>query len=339
MLVMGIFAIFPLLMGREVLLATDRLRSRPLAGWSRVFAWALVVLSPELWHTVMLYGHIEIPIMLWLTLAAVRALVNRHALLAGVLLGLALLTRSMAVLYLLPLVLVLLARRRWLDGARVALIAGSVAGLGLLPFWLVDRSDTLYSLVTFRTNLIVGGGSIWGLLLGTPLQGIGLRYDSIVTVGAATILTLITLRMRPDLDVTSRDIYLLLALSGLCFPFFIKTLWPYYFLDPYVWFAGWWLAGGRVLPGRQGWMIWLAGLLLPASAVGAAQIAEQGVSVSVNGVWLSQWSAVVCGALFFMLTAAAVLLWCGGRCRLLRRLYDDAEATVEYNTAESAPRS
>lgn len=337
MLVMGAFAVFPLLMAREALLASDRLRARPLAGWPRVFAWGLIILSPELWHTVLLYGHIEIPIMLWLTLLAIRALVSERIVLAGALLGLALLTRSMSVLYLMPLVAVLLAHRRWLAAVRVSAVAGLVTALGLLPFWLADRNDLIYSLFTFRSGLIVGGGSIWGLFLGTPLEAVGLRYDAVLAIVVALALTIITLTIRPDLRFSSRDIYLLLALTGLCFPFFIKTLWPYYFLDPYVWFAVWWITGDRLLPDLRGLILRVTGLALPLAAVATAQIAEQGLSVSVRGVWLPGWSAAVCAALFIMMTTCATILW-AGEARLASWLTRHPRAQrVDYNTNGNAP--
>src|SRR5262249_20749416 len=107
----AVFSVFSLLLGREALLAVDRLLGFPPRGIWRLLAYAVFIFSPELWHTVLGYGHIEHPIMMWLVLAGIRALVERHAGRGGALLGLALLARSTTLLYLLPLVLVLLARR------------------------------------------------------------------------------------------------------------------------------------------------------------------------------------------------------------------------------------
>ena len=83
-LVMGAFAVFPLLLAREALLALDRLLSAPLVGAWRLLAYAILIFSPELWHSVLLYGHIEQPMMIWLTLWSVRALVERRFVFAGV---------------------------------------------------------------------------------------------------------------------------------------------------------------------------------------------------------------------------------------------------------------
>jgi hypothetical protein len=110
MLAMAAFSAFSLMMAWEGVAAVDRLRGSPLRGVWRLLGYGLFALAPTLWHGVLLYGHIELPIMLWLTLFAVRTLTAGHPGRAGFALGLAALDRSMAVLYLLPLVVLLLAR-------------------------------------------------------------------------------------------------------------------------------------------------------------------------------------------------------------------------------------
>jgi hypothetical protein len=86
-LVMGAFAVFPLLLAREAMIALDRLLSAPLVGPWRLLAYAILIFSPELWHSVLLYGHLEQPLMIWLTLWSVRALVERRIVFAGFLIG------------------------------------------------------------------------------------------------------------------------------------------------------------------------------------------------------------------------------------------------------------
>lgn len=299
MVAMGIFAVFPLLMAREAVLAADRLLGAALTGYRRLLAYALFALTPELWHSVLLYGHIEQPIMIWLALAAVRALVNRRWALGGMLIGLAMLSRSVALLYLLALALLLLSRGRWGAGARFVGAALLTVGLGLLPFWIADRSDLTYSLLTFRTLLPVSGGSIWGLSIGTPTESFANRFDSASVIVATLASVTLVLALRRNLDVGSRDVYALLAIADLCFPLLIKTLWPYYFLDAYVFVALWWLAQARDIQapagsGRIGdWASmarWLAGLAFPLALIGAAQLAEYGLSQMVGGSWRTPWS-------------------------------------------------
>lgn len=312
MLVMAAFSLFALLMSREALVAVERFIARPLTGYQRLFVFTFFALSPELWHAVLLYGHVELPILLALMLASVRLLARRRILAAGVLLGLALLTRSMAVLYIIPLALLLLRRRRWQECALLLGVAGFVAALGFLPFWLADRADVLYSLVTFRASLPVGGGSFWELFQGTPLYSFGLMHDSLVAVALVLVVSAATLALRPDMDVSSREVYALLALCGLCFPLAIKTVWPYYFLDTYVLLGVWWLSGlGRAQ--RAGtsaaWLRWWLGAALPLASIGVALLGEYGASSAGYGIWSPLATALMTAATFALALAAALWMW------------------------------
>ena len=64
-------------------------------------AFALIALSPLSWQSMTPWYHLEQPLMLCLLLCAVAALQGRHEALAGLLAGLAMLTRTTA---LMPLV-------------------------------------------------------------------------------------------------------------------------------------------------------------------------------------------------------------------------------------------
>src|SRR5690348_2789037 len=111
--VLTIFAPFVLLMAREAVAAVDQLRDRRLTGFWRFAAYAVFALSPEVWHGMLFYGHIEQPIMLWLALWGIRQLSARRPARAGLLLGLALLTRSSALMLVLPLAALLARDREW----------------------------------------------------------------------------------------------------------------------------------------------------------------------------------------------------------------------------------
>src|SRR2546430_3253285 len=153
MLVLGTFSIFTLLMAREAVAAIDRLRGTSLAGISRLLAYGVFAASPTLWIAVLGYGHIELPMTLWLVLLAVRRLAGGRPRAAGIYFGLAMLTRSLAALPPIPLGLLLLARGRWRAMAWLAVCAALTVALGLLPFVLADPNDTIYSLVTHRGSL------------------------------------------------------------------------------------------------------------------------------------------------------------------------------------------
>jgi hypothetical protein len=245
-LVLAAFSIFTLLMAREAVKAIDRLRGARLAGLSRVVAYGVFTLSPTLLIGVLGYGHVEQPMMLWLVLFAVRSLASGRPTRAGITFGLALLTRSLAALPLIPLALVLMVRGRWRAAAWLAGSAGVIVALGLLPFLAADPKDTMYSLLTHRGNLPVSGGSIWQLVVGTPFQWVPQHADVLFVFGLAVVVSLIVIAARKDLEPSSGDIYGLLALTALALPLLAKSVWPYYFLDAYVFAAVWWL--GQAAP-------------------------------------------------------------------------------------------
>jgi hypothetical protein len=318
LLMMAAFAVFPLLVGREALLALDRLLKVPLRGLWRFAALAAFIGTPELWHSALLYGHLEQPIMLWLLLASVRMLAEGKPARGGLLMGLALLARTSALLYLLALGLTLLLRGRWRESLRFGAVAVLTTAAGLLPFFLADAKDTLYSLVTFREQLVVGGGTIWGAITNNPgVTEFALHHDSLVVVGASLVLILATLLLRRDLDVGSRDIYLLLAVADLCFPLFIKTIWPYYFLETYVLVALWWLAGADAVITARGRTRWLLTGIAPLATIGLAQLAEYVLSSPGFVTWSPEWSARVFAATLLFTAAAAIRLWAPRRRRPL----------------------
>lgn len=289
--IMAVFAVIILLLAIEAVRAVERLTGHPLSASIRVLAYALFALAPPIWHSVMFYGHVEQPLMLWLVLVGIRMLQEKRPAAAGILLGLALLTRTSALLDLMPLVVLLLWRGRWRAVAQLCSVTVATLAVVLLPFWLVDRKDLIYSLVTFRAELTVAGGNVWGALFGTPLEnaaiGIAQRYDSLVVLGVALLLCALVFTFRPDLDVGSRDLYGLLVLTTLCFALFIKTLWPYYFLEPYLFAAIWWLSGVSTAVRRSSW--WLSIVLL-AGLLGTELLGELFATLSQNGTWLASWS-------------------------------------------------
>jgi hypothetical protein len=215
------------------------------------------------------------------------------------------------------LTLLLLAERNWRNW-KAALRFGGIALLtlvvGLFPFALADWSDLVYSLVTFHGRLPIGGGSIWDLTLGTPLVSLGRHYDSEFVLGASVILSFVLLIRCPRLRLGSPDVFALLAVSGLCFPLFLKTLWPYYYLDAYMFLGVWWLAMAREIPGWSQRIVWLAGVCLPASAVLAGQLAEYGLD-SNEQVWTESWSLVMALVTVGMIALILAILWYQGRTR------------------------
>jgi hypothetical protein len=317
-LIFAVFAIFPLLLAREGLRTIARLNGKPLTGLIRYGVAALFVLSPLLWQGMLGYGHIELAIMLWLLLAGVNALADGRAGWAGALLGLALLTRSSALVYVIPLLGVTLWRRRWGQAARFVALFTVVVVAGLAPFLLVDREDTLFSLVGFRGELPVGGYSIWGMLLGTPWEAFAKHYDSVVVLGAALAVTLLAFLLRRDLDATSRDFYVLLALCSLCFAAFIKTLWPYYLFEPYVFVCVWWIASLRDAQTRWSWLMWCLAMTLPLALITGGAVTDYRISVTTYADDLRLWSRAI--SILMGAVALILLAWLAAGQRLGARL-------------------
>jgi hypothetical protein len=328
--VMAIFAIFPLLMSYEAVRAVDRLRGVPLQGKYRLFAYAIFALTPQLWHSTLLYGHIEQPIEIWLVLLSLRLLAERRAGWSGLCLGLALLVRTAAVVLCIPLVLLPLCRRRWREAAwQLGALILSVV-VGLLPFWLADRKDVLFSLLTFRGELGVGGGSIWGVFIGSPWEAFAQAHDSVVVIAAVVVICLLVYLARPALDTRSRELVALLAICAFCFPLFIKTMWPYYFLEPYVLIGVWWLAQ-PVITSRRARLLWIAGCALTVGVLGIAQLGEYGRSQSALLDWMRFWSLAVSLAIvlfILLLLALGMVPW---RRRVAPPLSGEA-APAGYNT-------
>jgi len=116
----------------------------------------------------------------------------------------------------------------------------------------------------------VGGGSIWQLLVGTPYEWIPRHADVLFVLGLAVLLSLIVIVARKDLTPSSPDMYGLLALTALTLPLLAKSVWPYYFLDAYVFGVIWWLGQADPLAfGRR-----LIGVSVPFIAVLATLLTE-----------------------------------------------------------------
>ena len=301
MLIMGAFSIFSVLMAREAVAAIDRLRGATLRGLPRLLAYGVFAASPTLVNAVLGYGHVEQPMTLWLVLLAVRLLARGRSASAGIGFGLAILTRSLASLPVIPLGLLLLVRGRW---RALVVLGGSAAltiALGLLPFLLADRSDTTYSLVTHRAQLPVGGGSFWQLVVGTPYQWLPQRWDVLFVLGLVLLLSLTVIAGRRDLEPSSPDIYGLLALTALALPLLAKSVWPYYFLDAYIFGTVWWLGQAEPLALRRR----LVAAMVPFVAVLATLLTEYEMPASAARIRLLEGVAV--GLILSVLTVALVV--------------------------------
>lgn len=269
----ALFAIFPLLIAREALRVADRWWRPPLAGWPRLLVWGMLLLAPSIWDSLIYYGHLEQSVELWLALLAVRWFTERRLALSGIFLGLALLNRTAAIFVVIPLFLLLVRDRRWLHIVLFGIALGGTLALGLGPFWLHDKQDVVYSLLTFRSQLAIGDGSFWTFFRYTKLEASVQNLDSIVGLAAAAIVSAIALwvgRVRED----EPAFYGVIALAVVWFSLSIKAIWGYYFYEPQTWAMIWALT----LPGiRRRWFFALGTVLAFSITLG---LTEGRISIS-----------------------------------------------------------
>jgi len=240
---LAVFSVFLLLMTREAVNSIERIRGRPLTAYPRLFAYAAIALSPQAWQSVAGYGHIEQPIEIWLLLIAARLVDREQAGRAGIAFGLAVLSRSSAVLLAVPLALASLQRRP--TAAIRFLAAGAVTGIaGLLPFVAADPADVIHSLFTYRGGLVVGAGSIWSLTYGSGLEAVVKHWD-IAAVIAAGVAANLWLATRPG-GLNRTRLLAAMTLSSASFALLAKTVWPYYLFEVFVFATVW--AFGRWKP-------------------------------------------------------------------------------------------
>ena len=265
---------------------------------------ATVLLAPALWISILDYGHIEQPVEMCLLLLAISwSLGNRDAL-TGIALGAAVLTRTIAGFCAIPLILAPLVTRR-IRPAVITVVATVVTVcLGLAPFILADGSTVLRALVTNRSGLPIGGGSMWILARHASWAGFVREFDVYIGAVVATALVVITLRRRPAIATTYVGLTGLLTVAMCCVPLFAKSVFPYYLTEPYVFAALWWLARpGSALNWRA-----LIPLLLTVDVfvVKAALMSPFSTWGAVAGVTSSTALAVAAGLVTFDLLHARV---------------------------------
>jgi hypothetical protein len=237
-----------------------------------------VLLAPALWIGVIDYGHIEQPIELcFVLLGAALALRGRSAPAgAGVAVGAAVLTRTIAAFSLIPLAVVPLARRS--VGRSAATITACVVTVaaGVAPLLFADGPAVTHSLLTYRGSLPIGGGSFWLVARHTGWAGVAQYGDVAIAAAVATVLTAITLRRHVTVAFTPAGLFGLLTVTSACFPMVAKTVFDYYLVEPYIFGVVWWLAR----PGSAlNWRV-LVPVLLTADALLSK------VSESLSTDWL-----------------------------------------------------
>jgi hypothetical protein len=298
-LTLAFFSVFILLTAREAVSAVERTRG-PLSGIARLLAYGVLTLGPTTWQGDGGYGHVEQPIETWLILLSARGVEGRRPVRAGVALGLAVLARSPALLFAVPLT-VAAYQRRARDAVVTMAAAAATGACGILPFLLADRADVVHSLVTYRGGLLVGVGSIWTLTRGTPLEGFAQHADVGFILGGVIASTACLASRRGGL--AGPRVYAALALAAAAFALLAKTVWPYYFVEVYVLGSTWALAQ----PGRSGvaWR-WIAMGLVVVTGLMAEAGATRGIPDAVDRLEGGAGFLLLAAAVWLILRLAAV---------------------------------
>jgi hypothetical protein len=245
----------------------------------RLLVYGLVTLSPLTWQTYSIWYHVEQPLMLCLLIGAILLLQRQRPELAGLLAGLAFLTRTTALIPLIALGLVLLLTKAWRPLRAFGGVSAVVAALGLAPFFLFDRANAMYSFVSWRGSAQIGSDSIWAIFAytGSPdgtinhirylLDGVAKRLDMYTVILAVAAVTWLAVR-RLRLHVGDEDIWALVALAALATPALSKQVWPYYYLEPFVFIVIWELSTLRDRrSGLWRWPVLSIGFLLVAGTL------------------------------------------------------------------------
>jgi hypothetical protein len=300
---LAVFSVFLLLMAREAVNAVERVQGRPLTAYPRLFAYAVIALSPQAWQSVAGYGHIEQPIEIWMLLVAARLVDREQAGRAGVAFALAVLSRSSAVLLAVPLGLASLQRRP--TAALRFFAAGAVTGVaGLLPFVLADPSDVIHSLFTYRGGLVVGAGSVWSLTYGSGLEAVVKHWD-VAAVLAAGLAANLWLATRPGGLDRSR-LFAAMTLSSASFALLAKTVWPYYLFEVFVFGTVW--AFGRWRPADGAVRLVFLPLAISVFGMVAEVGSEQGLPtrlVQLEGASMFAMLGLTAAWIVWMSTAGA----------------------------------
>jgi hypothetical protein len=241
------FTVFVPVLGYTTITALRRLF--PAIPESQVFlAYVLIVLSPLTWQTYISWYHLEQPIMLTLLVGSIVQFQRRNAPLAGVLAGLAVLMRTTAIVPLVAFGMLLLAERRWQPVLRFGGIAAGVAAIGFAPFFLFDRANAMYSLVSWRGGSEIGGNTIWALVrydgtrAASPLRyaidHFARRLDMYTVLLFVAIVAFLAVRQM-RVSAYGREAWAVLAIATLAVPMLTKNNWPYYYLEPFIFILIW----------------------------------------------------------------------------------------------------
>ena len=294
------FIPFVLLMGAAVLGALRRLFPTMSQGQA-LLAYSLIVLSPLTWLNFTNWWHFEQPMMLCFLILGVSQLQGQRPYVAGLLLGLALMTRTTAAVPIAALLVVLAVERNWATLMKVGGVVAAVGAVVLGPFFAFDYHNTSFSLLQWRGTAAIGN-SIWSIFINTPLDHLARRLDLPVTLLVAAAVAYFAVQ-RFGVSAMGRELYAVLAIAALLVPMLSKTNWPYYYAEPFVLLVIWEFATLHDAPiGLWRWPIISVGFLSVAAILGEFMGLP---SATGGGIVLRLMGLIQ----FLTMLAVAVVVW------------------------------
>ncbi|MBF6590137.1 MAG: DUF2029 domain-containing protein [Ktedonobacterales bacterium] len=227
-----------------------------------LLAFVLVTLSPLTWQSIATWYHVEQPLMLCFLIGSVLLLRRQRPEWGGLLAGLAVLTRTTALMPLLALGVLLLVGREWRSLPRFALVGAGVVGVVMAPFFLLYPRETTYSLLSWRSGALIGGNTVWAIFgysgdnaVRQLLDAVARRLDMYVVLLFIAVAAWFAAR-RLRISAFGSDAWAVMAIAALAVPMLSKTNWPYYYLEPFIFLLIWEFATMHDrLPGVWRWPV------------------------------------------------------------------------------------
>lgn len=222
----------------ELITLAEKMLPRPLTHGQRWSLFAILLLSPPMWDSIVFYGHYEQIFEILFTILAIKWYVQDRMIVSGILLGIALLNRTADIFIIIPLFVALIMGHYWQRLLLFGSVMGGTISVVMLPFLAHDRANIIYSLGQFRAQEPILDGSFWTFFRFTALESRVQSWDSTVGLMLALVIAIIMI-WRGHIKPNSVDMYRVIFATSLCFALTLKAVWGYYFTEPLVWGFAW----------------------------------------------------------------------------------------------------
>lgn len=244
------FLPFVLMLAAAVVVAIRQVRPS-LSRDQALLAGALILFSPLLWLAYTTWWHFEQVLMLLFVVLGAWQLQRGRPALAGVLFGLAMLTRPTGLAPIVALLVLVAVNRQWRTLVTTGAAAAVVVGLGILPYLIVDGGHTLRALGTYHGEISIGN-SIWAFVRGiSPIGDVIRVADRWILLAATVVVAYAAARWR-GVTVASARAWGVMALASLLVVLIAKVTFPYYYAEAFV-FLVIWEASARSDGSGRGW--------------------------------------------------------------------------------------